>query len=209
MMHEDWNQRYIDSNTPWDSGVPSEHLKSLLNEGLISPCRMLEIGCGTGTNAIYLARAGFDVTAVDIAEEAIKRATEKAAQCGVNVKFIHSDLTALPDLGPPFEFVFDRGTYHIVRRINLPGFQSTLARVVATGGYFAVLAGNSNEDAPLEKGPPRVSASELCAEVEGSAFDLVRLIETKFHGVRIDGEDVEPLAWYALFRRRGINRSDK
>src|SRR5215813_6596565 len=144
-MDENWNQRYIDSNTPWDSGVPSEHLKSLLAAGFIKPCRMLEIGCGTGTNAIFLAQSGFDVTAVDIAEEAIKRAKTKAEELGVKVKFIQADVTALPDVDPPFPFVFDRGTYHIVRSINLAGFQSILAQVVAPGGYYAVLAGNPNE----------------------------------------------------------------
>lgn len=207
MMDVDWNQRYIDLNIPWDSGVPSEQLKSLLAEGIITPCRVLEIGCGTGTNAIFLAQSGFDVTAVDLSEEAIKRAKTKAEQSGVKVNFIQADVTALPDVGPPFPFVFDRGTYHIVRSINLSGFQSMLAKMVAPGGYFAVLAGNPNEDAPPEKGPPRVSASDLCAELEGEAFDLVRLRESNFHGVRIDGEELEPLAWSGLLKRRHVNRS--
>lgn len=206
IMNEDWNQRYIDSDTPWDSGVPSEHLKSLLTEEFIKPCRMLEVGCGTGTNAIFLAQSGFDVTAVDIAEEAINRAKVKADQAGVNVRFLQADVTELRDVGPPFPFVFDRGTYHIVRSRNLVGFQSMLAELVAPGGYFAVLAGNANEEAPSDKGPPRVGASELCAEIEGQSFDLVHLKEGNFHGVRISGEVFAPLCWSGLFRRRQAKR---
>lgn len=206
-MDEDWNKRYIDSNTPWDSGEPSENLRDFLATGLVAPCRMLEIGCGTGTNAIFLAQSGFDVTAVDLAEEAIKRAKMKAAESDVSVKFIQADVTDLPDVGPPFPFVFDRGTYHIVRSINLTGFQSMLAQMVAPGGYFVGLAGNANEDAPPEMGPPRVGASDLCAELEGLAFDLVQLKESKFHRVRIGGQDLEPVAWAAVFRRRHSDRS--
>jgi len=205
-MQEDWNQRYIDANTPWDSGVPSENLRSLLSEGLIKPCRMLEIGCGTGTNAIFLAQEGFDVTAVDISEVAIQRAKKKADEAGVQVKFTVGDITEPPDLGLPFRFVFDRGTYHVVRKTNLAGFQSTLAKVAAHGGYYAVLAGNANDDGPDDKGPPRVVASELCAEIERVGFDLVRLTEIRFHGVQIDGKQFQPLAWSGLFRRRQTDR---
>jgi SAM-dependent methyltransferase len=206
-MAVDWNQRYIDLDTPWDSGAPSEELKAVLSEGLINPCRMLEIGCGTGTNAIFLAQSGFDVTAVDLSEVAIKRAQVKADAAGVKIKFWQADVTDLPaEVGAAFPFVFDRGTYHIIRTVNLQGMQATLARVVAPEGYLVVLAGNANEDAPPEKGPPRVRASEMCAELEGGAFDLVRLRESHFHGVLIDGEEFSPLSWAAIFRRRHTDR---
>lgn len=206
VIDENWNQRYIDADTPWDSGVPSKQLQSLLSEGLIKPCRAFEIGCGTGTNAIYLAQAGFDVTAVDLAEEAIKAAKSKAEKLGVKVNFIQADVLALPDVGPPFPFVFDRGTYHILRTIDIASFQRMLAQLVAPGGYYAVLAGNTNENAPPDKGPPRVRPSDLCAELEGVAFDLVQLKESNFHGVRINGQEFQPLAWAALFRRREKDR---
>lgn len=206
-MAGDWNQRYIDLDTPWDSGVPSEELKAILSEGLITPCRVFEIGCGTGTNAIFLAQSGFDVTAVDLSEVAINRAKAKADAAGVKITFLQADVTSLPsEAGTEFPFVFDRGTYHIVRTVNLQSLQSTLAKLVAPDGYFVVLAGNANEDAPPEKGPPRVRANEMCAELEGKAFDLVSLKESNFHGVRIDGEEYSPLSWTAIFRRRHRNR---
>lgn len=207
VLNQDWNQRYVDADTPWDSGVPSEHLKTLVAEGVVSPGRALEIGCGTGTNAIFLARAGFEVTAIDLAEAALSKAKMKAEQAGVKVNFIQADATDLPRLGEPFPFVFDRGTYHIVRSINLSGYQLMLSRMVAPAGYFYVLAGNANEDGSSEKGPPRIRAHELCAEIEAADLDLVRLNESKFHLVRIANEDFEPLAWCALFRRRQCKRS--
>src|SRR5271167_3796183 len=51
-MQVDWDQRYIQSDTPWDSGIPSQHLKSFLAESKVQPGRVLELGCGSGTNAI-------------------------------------------------------------------------------------------------------------------------------------------------------------
>src|SRR5690349_11870900 len=129
-MH-DWNASYANSNTPWDSGVPSQYLEGFITEGRVKPCRALELGCGTGTNAVYLAQQGFDVTAVDLSPIALERAREKAARAKVKVNFVEGDVTALPDLGGTFPFVFDRGTYHVVRKVNLAGFQTTLSNVVA------------------------------------------------------------------------------
>lgn len=201
-METDWNQRYIDESTPWDSGEPSKELTRALDQKLIEPCRVLELGCGTGTNAIFLARAGFSVTAVDLSEEALRQARSKAEAAGVDIEFIQADVTALPDLGGAFPFVFDRGTYHVVREINLAGFIETISKVVAPGGTYLVMAGNANERVHKEDGPPKVRAHELCRELEGESFDLLRLEETVFHKVKIDGRVFEPLAWVAVFRRR-------
>ena len=63
----DWNARYLSGELPWDSGLPSRELQRVLEEQKIAPGRALELGCGTGTNAIELARRGFDVTAVNCA----------------------------------------------------------------------------------------------------------------------------------------------
>jgi methyl halide transferase len=206
MEKVDWNQRYINADTPWDSGTPSEELQRFLGRGLVKPCRVLEVGCGTGTNALFLAQAGFDVTAVDLSEEALRQAKAKAEKANLAVKFVQADITNLPDLGAPFPFVFDRGTYHIVRSINLSGMQKMLTNTIAPGGYYLVLAGNANEDAAPEKGPPRVKCAEMCAELENDTFDLVSLEEANFHGVRIAGQEYTPLSWSAVFRRRQTKR---
>lgn len=202
----DWNERYVKSDTPWDSGMPSEALQCILNEGKVKPCRVLELGCGTGTNAIFLAKAGFEVTAVDLSPLAIEKAKKKAEEVGLSINFLQADVTNLPELGAPFPFVFDRGTYHIVRHMNLKGFQRTLETMVEPGGYFLVLAGSTNEPGPEEKGPPRVTPQDLCAELEFDCFNLLKLEQSAFHGVMIGGEEFTPLAWKALLQRRAIKR---
>src|SRR5438876_8531777 len=107
-----WNDRYSTKDTPWDSGEPSRELQRIVTEGQVRPSRTLELGCGTGTNAIFLAQQRFDVTAFDLSPLAIEQARSKAARAKVSVRFDQADILHLPDLGGPVGFVFDRGVYH-------------------------------------------------------------------------------------------------
>ncbi len=197
----DWNERYLAGDVPWDSGKPSAELIRVLGEWDIRPGRVLELGCGTGENAVYLAHQGFEVTACDIAPLAIERAEAKVRSAGVRVRLLAADVLALPDLGPPFPFVFDRGLYHVLRRSNLAGYLATLEQVSALGGWYLTLAGNANDPVTAEHGPPRVKSEELCAELEG-LFALVQLREFTFEGAPYRGTAFQPLAWSALLRRR-------
>jgi SAM-dependent methyltransferase len=198
----DWNDRYAKRETPWDSGQPSRELMRVVGERPIAPCRALELGCGTGTNAAWLAREGFDVTAVDISTLAITEARCKAQATGAMVRFIEANLANLPDLGAPFPFVFDRGVYHHMRREALWPFLAVLARYSQPGGLYLTLAGNANEPDSPDGGPPRVHAAEMCGEL-ALLFELVQLREFRFDGVEIEGRPVSPLAWSGLWRRKG------
>src|SRR5882672_1588498 len=110
----DFAERYANGETPWDSGRPSEELLRLLDAGKLTGKTVLEIGCGTGTNAIELARRGFQVVAVDFVDEAIQAARKKALQANVKVDFRVADAVK-DDLGGPYDILFDRGTYHCLR----------------------------------------------------------------------------------------------
>lgn len=197
-----WDDRYKTGETPWDSGQPSKELQRIVSERNIAPTRMLELGCGTGTNAIYLAQLGFTVTALDIAPRAIEQARAKAAKAGVAVDFRQADLLKLPDMGPAFPFVFDRGVYHHLRTVDLSCFLGVLSRVSRPGGLYLTLAGNAN-DPNAGKGPPCVHAHELCQELS-PLFELVQLREFHFAAIVIDGKPFEHLGWSALHRRRSL-----
>jgi len=196
-----WNERYSTRQTPWDSGKHSPELDRVVDERPIKPCRMLEIGCGTGTNAIFLAQRGFAVTAVDVSSLAVDQAHAKAKQAGVNIDFRVADILRGADLGPPFDFVFDRGVYHHLRTIDLWGFLTALSRVTKSGGHYLTLAGNANDRSDPEIGPPRVHAHEICGELN-ALFELIELREFVFDGIVIGGVSVSPLGWSGLFRRR-------
>ena len=100
----DWNDRYRDGNLPWDTGRPSSELQRVISQHAIQPCRALDLGCGTGTNCVWLAQQGFDVTGIDVAPLAIERAEERARAAGVNVQFVAADILNLPDPDRPFSF---------------------------------------------------------------------------------------------------------
>jgi SAM-dependent methyltransferase len=194
----EWDDRYRAGDTPWDEGLPAEELAPLVAQR-VARGNVLEVGCGTGTNAVFLAKAGLTVTACDIAWTALVRARERAHAAGVEVKFVKADLIgeAEPDLGGPFDFVFDRGTYHVLRRVGAGPWLRRLAALTRPGAMLLVQTGNAND--PGDVGPPRVHAHELCAELR-PWWDLVRLEEIRWT-ITIDGASHPVLAWSGLFRR--------
>ena len=199
--NSDWNERYSNCDTPWETNRSSTELKRILCERSVVPCDALEVGCGTGTNAVYLAHQGFQVTAIDLSGIAIERAELRAAEEGVAVEFIRADILNLPDLNKRFRFVFDRGVYHVLRRVNVDRFVEAMASLTLPGGLYLALAGNANEKRPREDGPPLVSAQDICQEFH-TAFDLVQLREFHFDSTKNSGRTDRPLAWSILMRRK-------
>src|SRR4051812_48960455 len=112
-----WEDRYQKGDTPWETGLPSSELQRVLAEATIQPGRAVELGCGTGASAVWLSSQGFDVTALDLSAAAIDRAHQRAKDANVRVNFLVADVLRPPtDLTGPFDFFFDRGCYHAVRR---------------------------------------------------------------------------------------------
>ena len=197
-MPEDitFEERYARGEIPWDSGVPSEELVRVLDSGKITGRTVLEIGCGTGTNAIELARRGFNVTAVDYVKQAVEAARAKAERAKVNVDFRVADALK-DDLGGPYDVLFDRGTYHCLRMEHLTRFQEALKRVTRRGSWWLCLAGNAKEK-KQDAGPPVVTEQEIRAEL-GPLFEIVELREFRF---ATNQSDFRPLAWSILMRRK-------
>jgi methyl halide transferase len=192
-----WNDRYQSGDVPWDTGYPSTELIQTIEEEGISPSRALELGCGTGTNSIWLAQQGFNVTAVDISPLALEQARHKAESANVHVSFLEVDVLNPPPLEAPFPFFFDRGCYHVVRRIDVDRFLSTMERISEPGTIGLVLTGNAKEK--YEPGPPVVREQEIRQEL-GRVFDIVRLREFRFDQVERVG--VRFLGWSCLVRRK-------
>jgi len=191
----EFEQSYRTGDTPWDSGVPSAELDRVLEAGLLPGKTVLEIGCGTGTNAIGFARRGYCVTAVDFVDLAVRRAREKARKAGVDIDFRVGDATRM-DLGGPYDVVFDRGVYHGIRTGNLQGFLKMLERVTRSGTRWLTLAGNAKE--PMVNGPPVVTEDEFRTELE----PLFKILEVREFRFTLDREDFRPLAWSILMERR-------
>ncbi len=100
--HSNWNQKYRDGNTLWDSGIRLRELARVLDDGLIAPSSAVELGCGTGTNAVYLAQKMFRVTAIDCSALALQRARSRADDAGVSVEFLEADLCRVTQPGSKY-----------------------------------------------------------------------------------------------------------
>lgn len=193
-----WDERYAQGDTPWETGQPSSELQRIVAEIPVCPCRALELGCGTGPSAIWLAQQGFEVTALDFSPRAIERARRRADEAGVRVHFLVADvLNPPPELAGPFNFFFDRGCYHVVRREDPQTYVKTICRLAGPRALGLVLAGNARE--PHEPGPPVVSEEEIRNEL-GAFFDIVELREFRFD--QSETVSTRFLGWSCLLRRR-------
>jgi SAM-dependent methyltransferase len=195
--HPAWNDSYRDGMMPWDTGRPSSELQRVVTQHAIHACRALEIGCGTGTNCVWLAQQGFEVTGIDVAPLAIEKAHERAQAAGVEAKFLTADVLALPELNGPFGFFFDRGCYHAVRRSAPDKYAPAVARHLAARARGLILTGNAREK--HEPGPPVVTEEQLRQEL-GLSFEILDLCEFRFD--EAPGVPARFLGWSCLVEKR-------
>ncbi len=198
-----WEERYQagEEGTPWDCGTPAPELVEYFANLTELPTRALEIGCGTGTNAIWMAQQGVTVVATEISPTAVESAKKKVSKAGVNVDFLLSDIVEkAPRSDMTFDFVFDRGVYHVMAPEHREVFIDRVAAALDDDGYWLCLAGSADEKRlPEEKGPPQLKASDIIDNAEGK-FELHWL--ERSHFILPGGKP--HLAWKALFRKRAI-----
>ena len=131
--------RYRPECLPWEIGKPRRVLVKLVDSGRVVPGKTLDLCCGAGTNPVYLAKKGFDVTALDISDKAVEYAKEKAHKAEVDINFLVADFLTLPFKSEEFNFAFDFGCFHHVEVKDRTTFIEGLYRVLKPKGtYFLV-----------------------------------------------------------------------
>src|SRR6266571_3451841 len=144
MPHPSWNESYASGQLPWDTGQPDPLLTEFVTSGGVLPSRTLEIGAGTGTNAIWMAEHGFDVLGVDVSPLAVERAHAKTEGRALRCRFAASDFLAAPPPDGPFQFVFDRGCFHVFDEPDeRQQFAAQVAAALAPGGLWLSLIGST------------------------------------------------------------------
>ncbi|MEG6521952.1 class I SAM-dependent methyltransferase [Desulfotomaculum sp. 1211_IL3151] len=199
MIEEGYKKRYKAGNTPWDLGRPDFNLIQTVTARAIKPCQVLDIGCGTGSNSIWLAQNNFAVIGIDTSEIAIQKAVEEASNNNVTCTFLVNDILLNKIEGSPFGLAFDRGCFHSYnsdeeRRI----FAEKVAAHLEKDGLWLSLVGNADErrDVP---GPPQRSARDIVNSVE-PYFEILSLVSSHFES----NHPSPPRAWVCLMRKRPI-----
>jgi len=151
-------QRCYEGVPPWDIGRPQAEVVRLVENGHIGH-RVLDVGCGTGDNAIYLALRGHDVLGIDVIPAAIERAKARAADRQASPQFEIQDALAISVLGKSFDTVIDSGVYHVFSDADRKIYERGLRAVLRPNGSCHVLCFSEKET--REGGPRRVTQKEL------------------------------------------------
>lgn len=126
-----WDLAYR-SGPPWDSALPADELVELVEGGRIKTGKALDIGCGTGTNVLYLAEKGFDASGVDISKVAVKKAVAKARKRDLRCNFYILDFTktqAVSKTISTFDIVLDAGCFHSLSSQDRDSYADSLELV--------------------------------------------------------------------------------
>lgn len=175
---------------PWDTGItPPEVVEAIEGPEALTPGRALDLGCGTGTNSLYLARHGWGVVGVDLVAKAVRQARRKAKEADLSVDFYTADVTRLDFLQPPFDLTLDIGCFHALDDKGWVRYRDQLLRLLRPGARFMLYAFGPRQGRFMKMGitPDQVR----------------RLFEPGFRLLRMEGgpDPTGPsAAWYWLER---------
>ncbi len=192
-------KRYKEGFMPWVHEKPDFNLIEMVQNWPIKACRALEIGCGTGTDAIWLASEKFKVLAIDSSDIAIEMAKENAKKAKSNCTFDVCDFIEEEIKGDPFDFIFDRGFFHSFDKTgDRRNFAKRVSNNLNKNGLWLSLIGSA-DDLPRKRGegPPQRSAQNIVKAAE-PYFKFLTLTVSFF------GSESERPAkiWICLMRKR-------
>ena len=190
----DFEATYQAGHAPWDIGRPQPEIVTLAAEGEIVG-DVLDVGCGTGENALYLASLGRRVVGVDAAPTAVARARAKAAERALPATFLVADALDLAKLRRRFETVVDCGLFHTFEPEQRRLYAHSLCEVLSPGGTLQLLCFSDEE--PPGPGPRRIAQYEL-----GDAFRGI-FVTSRIRPGRFETTEPgwTPRAWIATLTR--------
>lgn len=182
-----FEMRYLLGDAPWDTGVSPPELVAFLEAH--PPGRALDIGCGTGTNALNMAARGWEVLGIDFSSRAIRAARTKARRAGRSPTFERADVSRLREIAGPFDLALDIGCFHSLALDQQSTYARDLARLLRPGGtllLYGFLQPEPDPSSNLLSEPGLVSRF-------GDGFELKTLVQ---------GTDrSRPSAWATLRRK--------
>lgn len=188
--------RIYKSGPAWEIHQPQPVICRLFREGLIGG-RVLDAGCGSGQNAVWLARQGCEVVAFDFIDEPLREAKALAASANVNVEFRKWDALRLDEWTERFDTAIDSGLYHVFPDSIRWRYVAGLRHVLVTGGRLHLICFSDRQ--PGTEGPLRISRGMLESDFAGPAWRIDTIEECRYGcqrqpgGPQHDGQGA--LAW--------------
>jgi 2-polyprenyl-3-methyl-5-hydroxy-6-metoxy-1,4-benzoquinol methylase len=179
--------RYLRGRTPWDTNITPPEVNAFLEKAPSG--HALDIGCGTGTNAVAMAKRGWRVTGIDFAASAIHRARRKASDEKLAIDFRWGDVADLGALEGPFDYALDIGCLHSLDVVKRVPYADGLKQVLRPGGIYMLYAWLPR----IWHGRPRGISGETVRALLGPALYERECV--------IGEENGAPSAWYWFVRR--------
>lgn len=182
-----WERIYQENpleGLPWEEGKPSAELVALIESGVVERGAVLDICCGSGSNAVYLAKKGFTCYGIDISPTAIGYAQAKTAREGVSCKLVTGDAIGLPYPDSMFVLVFDRGCFHSISSQDRKAYISGIHRVLKPSGKYQLLCFSSKNHRGY--GPPYSFSSKDIRHYFSHWFKIhyIRELTREVNGIR-------------------------
>ena len=183
------------SQLPWFTPRLDEDIARGVAAHVPSGRRVLDLGTGPATQAIALAKRGYEMVAVDIAASAIEKAKHAAARQGVRIDFRVDDILDSKLPAGLVEAIVDRGVFHVLPPGKRSAYVETVHRILSPNGWLFLKCFSDKE--PGTFGPYRLAEDEL-RESFRKRFDIESILDAEFQGTL----KPNPRAWFAIMRRR-------
>jgi SAM-dependent methyltransferase len=185
---------------PWDTKAPNENVITWQEGGLVRG-DVLDVGCGFGDNAIYLAENGHNVTGLDISPTALITAERRAKDAGVDVKFAVADSTKLEGYTDAFDTVIDSGMFHCLDDDGRRSYAAAVHRATRPGASLLLSCFSDANPVGEEWPRPAVSKETLRDVLGGAGWDIASL-EPAMVRSELDSAQGEMAFWYVRAQRR-------
>lgn len=180
---------------PWDIGRPQREVLALAESGAFR-APVIDVGCGTGENALALAEAGLEVLGIDSSPRAIGKAMDKARDRGLPAAgFLVADVFGVGGLGRRFASALDCGLFHVLDDHERPVYAASLHDALEPGGVLHLLCFSDGE--PPGWGPRRVTEAELRSTF-ATGWQVLEIVPAVFE-TTLEAGDVR--AWRASLSR--------
>jgi SAM-dependent methyltransferase len=165
-----WSDTYrVGDHSLWDHTSPSTELIGFILGARLAPrARVLDLGCGTGADAIFLASLNYEVHGLDLSVEALRLAEQRARECGVVVDWREGSALITPYDDGYFDLITDRGCYHHIGGPLRRQYANEIARILRPGGVLFLRGCRASDDGPFFP----VERNSLTESFEPQLFEI-------------------------------------